>query len=133
MSLAQVRGEVATFLMDIEGVAECYTAEAMQHMDYNAAGVKGMLVRGYNQSRSGDVLYALAPGWLPSRNKAGTSHGSAYTYDTHVPMLWYGQGIERGSSVKYHPITDIAPTLSMILGVKLPNGVTGQPLEELFD
>ena len=133
MSLAQVRGEVAAFLMDIGGVAECYTAEAMQHMDYNAAGVKGMMVRGYNQSRSGDVLYALAPGWLPSGNKAGTSHGSAYTYDTHVPMLWYGQGIERGSSVKYHPITDIAPTLSMILGVKLPNGVTGQPLEELFD
>ncbi len=133
LSVLKIRDEVADLLMQQEGVAECYSANTIQLSDYNSSGIKGMLVRGYNQSRSGDVLYTLKPGWLPTGNKTGTSHGSAYTYDTHVPMLWYGTGIKPGFSVRYHPVTDIAPTLSMMLDIKLPNGATGQPIEELFD
>ncbi|TRX59033.1 alkaline phosphatase family protein [Fulvivirga sp. M361] len=133
LSLSDVQEELVEFLISIEGVAECYAASTLRTMDFNTSGVKGMMVRGYNQSRSGDVLYALRPGWLATSRKVGTSHGSPYSYDTHVPMLWYGAGIKQGSSVKYHPITDIVPTLSMMLEIKLPNGVTGQPIHELFD
>jgi hypothetical protein len=50
-----------------------------------------------------------------------------------VPALFYGYGIKKGSSVVYHPITDIAPTISALLNIKFPNGSTGQPIAELFE
>jgi len=38
-----------------------------------------MIVRGYNHKRSGDVAYALEPGWISSTGVTGTTHGSSYT------------------------------------------------------
>jgi hypothetical protein len=48
-------------------------------------------------------------------------------------MLFYGHGIKKGSSVRYHTITDIAPTLSVLLNIKFPSGCTGQPVQEIFE
>jgi len=84
--------------------------------------------RGYNQKLSGDVVVMLQPGWIEWQG-AGTTHGSAYNYDTHVPLVWYGTGILNGSTTEYISITDIAPTLSMILNVPFPNGCTGRPIQ----
>ena len=92
-----------------------------------------MVIRGYNPKRSGDVAFVLEPGWYASSKIQGSTHGSPYTYDTHVPMLFYGKGIKKGSTVQYHPITDIAPTISTLLRIKFPSGCTGQPIAELFD
>jgi hypothetical protein len=92
-----------------------------------------MIVRGYNQKRSGDVVFILEPAWTSYGGSRGTTHGSTYTYDTNVPVLFYGAGIKKGSSVQYHPITDIAPTLSMLLRIKFPSGCTGQPIVEILE
>lgn len=131
--LHEVQEFVAHYLMQLDGVAESYPAYAINWMDYGAEGIKGLLARGYHQKRSGDVLFSLQPGWFRSWDKTGTTHHSAFTYDTHVPMLWYGTGIKKGESYQYHPVTDIAPTLSMMLGIKLPSAATGQPILELLE
>ncbi|HTJ50899.1 MAG TPA: hypothetical protein VL443_15660, partial [Cyclobacteriaceae bacterium] len=60
------------------------------------------------------------------------THGSPYTYDTNVPMLFYGFGVKQGTTSVYHPVTDIAPTLSVLLKIKYPSGCTGQPIGELL-
>ena len=73
------------------------------------------------------------PGWYPAGRIQGTTHGSPWTYDTHVPILFYGSGVRQGTSVRYHPITDVAPTVSILLNIKFPSGSTGQPIEEMFD
>lgn len=142
-SLINARGlnksEVIDFTKDIvnniKGVSATYTAK-------NVAGYniphheESMLSNGYHPSRSGDLMISFEPGWVYESSyyfKYGSPHGSAYTYDTHVPMIFYGWGIKKGSSVKYHPIIDIAPTLSMLLNIKLPNGATGHPIEEIFE
>jgi len=78
----------------------------------------------------------LLPGWLPKwgteSSPTGTSHGSAYNYDTHVPIIFFGWGINSGSTVRRYAVTDIAPTISMLLNIGLPNSSTGQPIEEIF-
>jgi arylsulfatase A-like enzyme len=123
---------ITDFLLEIEGISEAYTANEVRQFSLDERGIKGMLARGYNSKRSGDVVYELHPGWLlPYKNDA-TNHFSGYTYDTHVPMLWYGNGIKKGFSVKYQTITNIAPTVSMMLDITLPNGATADPLYELF-
>ena len=50
--------------------------------------------------------------------------------ETHVPLLFFGNGIQPGSSAKYYPIIDIAPTLCNLLEIEFPNGVTGKVIEE---
>lgn len=124
---------ISKYLMDLDGIAHVYTESVLRNASYDEGGVKGMVVRGYHPTRGGNVVYVLEQGWLSSGDKQGTSHGSPYTYDTHVPMLFYGAGIKPGSSVRYHPITDIAPTISMMLRIKFPSGCTGQPIPELFE
>jgi len=88
------------------------------------------LQNGYNHKSSGNLLLILEPGWLTGGAK-GTSHGTGFNYDTHVPILFFGWNVKSGSSSRYASITDIAPTLSMMLGIRLPNGSTGQPIIEI--
>ncbi len=132
VDLKQVQEQVSEYLLDIDGVINAYPAHEIAAMNYDHAGPKGILVRGYHQKRSGDVLIAFAPGWFSSSSHKGTTHGSVYAYDTHVPLLWYGAGIPKGQSTRYRAITDIVPTLSILLQTTFPNGCTGKPIEELL-
>jgi predicted AlkP superfamily pyrophosphatase or phosphodiesterase len=124
---------VLKYVLSIEGVATVYSERMIREGNFGEQGVKGMVIRGCNTKRSGDIVFVLEPGWYNSNTVQGTTHGSPYTYDTHVPVLFFGKGIKKGNSVKYHPITDIAPTLSVLLNIKFPSGCTGQPIEELFE
>jgi len=124
---------IGKYLMTQEGVSNYYTASTLRDGNYSEGGIKGAIIRGYNARRSGDIVYCLEPGWFDAESPQGTTHGSPYTYDTHVPALFYGFGIKKGSSVRYHPITDIAPTISALLKIKFPNGCTGQPIAEIFE
>ena len=124
---------IGKFLMSIEGVANYYTQALIQQGNYDEKGEKGDIIRGYNTQRSGDIVYTLQPGWIELGTVQGSTHGSSYRYDTHVPVLFYGKGIKKGSSSLYHSITDIAPTLSVLLKIKFPNSCTGQPIVEILD
>ena len=125
---------ITKYLQDTPGVAQVYSESNLRQGNFNEGGTKGMMIRGFHHKRSGDISVVLEPGWIASQGGlTGTTHGSAYTYDTHVPLLFYGTGIKKGSSSQYHPITDIAPTLSILLKIKFPSGCTGQPISELVD
>lgn len=124
---------IVEYLLDLEAIADVFTAEQIIAGDYNEGGVKGALIRGYNRERSGDLLFNLNSGWFDDLWGDGSDHSTFYSYDTHVPMLFYGWGIKKGSTVRYHPITDIAPTISTLLNIKFPSGCSGQPIAELFE
>lgn len=109
--------------------------------DLTAAGVNDkwmdMAKNGYHKEESGDILFILEPGYLPKSNpdesgEKGTSHGSAYSYDTHVPLLWYGAGIRTQEIFRTIEITDITATLAHILKLQLPNATTGKAIVELL-
>jgi predicted AlkP superfamily pyrophosphatase or phosphodiesterase len=123
----------ANFLLQQDGVANVYPKAMLRQGDFNEGGIKGMAIRGYHPKRSGDLTVLFEPAWFESARIQGTTHGSPYIYDTHVPVLFYGAGIKQGASVTYHSITDIAPTLSVLLKITFPNGCTGQPIGELFE
>jgi arylsulfatase A-like enzyme len=98
-----------------------------------------MLQNGFDLQRSGELIFLLQPGYLSKEHdepKAhqGTSHGSAFNYDTHVPLLWYGKGIQAGKQI-YNPIqiTDIAPTLIHILNLQRSGSMIGQPILPILE
>ncbi len=121
---------ISQYLLKVEGIADVFSAASLRSSGYSETGIKGNLVRGYHRKRSGDIAFVLEPQWIESASVVGTTHGSGYSYDTHVPIIFYGWGIQKGSTVNYHTITDIAPTLSVLLNIKFPSGCTGQPVGE---
>lgn len=96
-----------------------------------------MMQAGYDPERSGDLIFILQPGFLPKSTDTpgahkGTSHGSAFNYDTHVPVLFYGKDIPQQDVFTPYSIIDIAATLVHILDVQRPNAMVGKPMLELF-
>ena len=126
-----VEHTLANYLLSIKGIAEAYPSEVLKYEDYTDGTFKYLIQKGYNHVRSGNVAFSYNPAWMEYQNK-GTTHGASYSYDTHVPLLFYGSGIPKGSTVKKVNIVDIAPTISTILHMSFPNGTTGKPLEEVI-
>lgn len=124
---------IRNYLLRQDGIAEVYTRQMLTSADFGEAGIRGAVRRGFHTKRSGDLSIVLESGWTQGSNPFGTTHSSPYTYDTHVPILFYGFGVKGGSSVQYHTITDIAPTLSILMKIKFPSGCTGQPVAELLE
>lgn len=131
MNLDDVQEEIAEFMLRFDGVKEAYTASDMKRLEYTQ-GRKHLLQMGFNHKASGDVLLILEPSWLTNSSR-GTTHGTGYIYDTHVPVLFYGWNVKPGFSTRYCTITDIAPTVSMLLDIRIPNGATGQPIQEITE
>lgn len=89
------------------------------------ASHQSMMVNGYHPSRSGDFMLLLKPQWFFG-SKTGTTHGSLYAYDTHVPMLFMGWKLPAKEIQQRTHITDIAPSLSSWLRCLEPSGSIGQ-------
>ncbi len=82
----------------------------------------------FNRQRSGDVFLVLDPYVLPVKRHSETTHGSPWNYDAQVPLLLWGRAFKPGMyPVPCQPI-DLAPTLSVALGLSQPSGAQGQPL-----
>ena len=95
--------------------------------------LKTMLINGYNFKRSSPVRIILDPGWGEGEKIGrGTGHGSLRPYDTHIPLLFMGWGIHHGISRAQVNITDIAPTISTLLHIQMPNGCIGHCLEDVL-
>jgi len=86
------------------------------------------VVRSYHPGRSGDLIVYGEPYWI--RSKDGTSHGSPFSYDSHVPLLLSGWGINPGRYDGAVAINDLAPTLATLLRVETPSGSSGRVLVE---
>lgn len=127
-----VKSKVVQLLMSEAYIMEAFDADVVALRMFTDP----MLIRlqnGYHNKRSGDVLYTLKPHNLNSEYyRKGTDHRTPYTYDTHIPIIFFGASVPSGNSVRKVSITDIAPTLSMLLNISLPNAASGIPLEELF-
>ena len=89
------------------------------------------IVNGFTPQRSGDLMLVTKSGVVDGY-PTGTSHGVLYNYDAHIPLLWFGAGIKKGAVNGITYMTDIAPTLSTLLGIQMPSGSIGKPILELF-
>lgn len=130
LSLSMVQQLVADFAIQFRGVAETITATTMQGGQF-WQGTQAMAQRGYFARHSGDVALNLLPGWIVQSDKLSHT-GSAYIYDTHVPLIFYGGGVARQVIERDVKIEDIASTLTHIVGVTPPNASTGTLITEIL-
>jgi predicted AlkP superfamily pyrophosphatase or phosphodiesterase len=131
-TLDEVARTTKAELLVQDGVARVYTASDLAVPVPSGDRDALLAHRAFNQRNSGDLLVQLEPYWLyPER--AATSHGTPYHYDTDVPLLLYGRGIKPGTYRRPVQVVDLAPTLAALLGVTPPPQCAGTPLVEALE
>jgi predicted AlkP superfamily pyrophosphatase or phosphodiesterase len=106
-------------------ITHAWTVEEIQTSDDPHAR---LFRNSYDPERSGDLNLVTEPTCLISLDDGGTGHGSPHDYDREVPIVFWGPGLEPGSTDAPARTVDIAPTLARILGLEIPDGLDGQPL-----
>ena len=127
----EVSEDLVDLIINYDGVHKAVTAKTLQKTEFSY-GILARLQKGYNQKLSGDVLWIPDPAFT-SYAMTGSTHGSGFAYDTHVPLIFYGKGIKKGLTREAVEIIDIAPTISSLLKISFPNGSTGRVVESALE
>ena len=114
-------------MQSFPGIGNVYSSQEIlnSNNDHHTTLVRN----GFNKNLSGDIVYTFMPNWKFPRK--GSTHGSMYDHDTHVPLIFYGNGIKKGSISRRTDVIDIAPTIATVLGINSPDGSTGQVIHEV--
>lgn len=117
-------------LPGVRGVVKAYWRDDLEANHFDADPIGRRAAFSFDRDRSGDVMVVFKPYWIASNGT--TSHGSGYSYDTHVPVLLMGKGIVPGEYLQPASPTDIAPTLAFLAGITLPRA-SGRVLAEALE
>ena len=120
----------AAAAMEVPHVARVYTREQLASGAVNNDEITRRIVNGFNPQRAADLEFIPEPYWLFTGST--TTHGTPYSYDAHVPVIFLGTGIQAGRYDGNVAVNDIAPTLATILQVETPSGSIGRVLTEMF-
>lgn len=131
LDLREVQYAIVNEVINYKDIDKVYSSETMQNTTFSN-GIEALIQNGYHQKRSGDIIIIKDPAVI-SYSETGSTHGSGSTFDTHVPLLFYGNGIKKGSTLAKTEIIDIAPTISALLGISYPTGTTGSVLDFVID
>ncbi|NVJ20566.1 MULTISPECIES: alkaline phosphatase family protein [Myxococcus] len=128
---AQVRRAVADWLLKQPHVVAAVTREELFTAP-DPAGYLAPLRKGYFPERSGDVLFLLRPFQVVYFDPEGSTHGSPYSYDSQVPVVFAGKGIKPGTYMTEIDPVDVAPTLAALLEMGMPASTEGKPRAEIL-
>lgn len=131
ISAEDLANNLKSFMLTYEHVDKVFTRETLENSSFSN-GVEALVQNGFSQKRSGDMVVVFDPAYIAYPEK-GSTHGSAMSYDTHAPLIFFGNGIKNGQTTERTEIIDIAPTISALLGISFPNGMTGKVLHKIID
>jgi predicted AlkP superfamily pyrophosphatase or phosphodiesterase len=125
----RIAGEAA---LTVPGVVTYFTRTQIVEGRMPPTALARRVGNGFNRLRSGDVCLVTKPFsfFIEGSIQIATTHGSPYNYDTHVPVILFGAGVNAGRyNVECTP-SDIAPTLAALLAIEQPSNRVGRVLVE---
>ncbi len=112
----------------VPGIADAFTRAQLAGSDTSDPNMVAMR-KSWDPTRAAPLQVIVKPYWLATGRATGTSHGTPYEYDQHVPLLSWGPAwLGRGEVRERVAVVDIAPTLARILNLPAPAQAEGQPL-----
>ncbi|MDW8273899.1 MAG: alkaline phosphatase family protein [Chitinophagales bacterium] len=130
LSVGEISHYLAEKLNTLQGIDRVIVYQNLQQTPL-PAWFRECLNNHYKPGRTGDLQLLFHPAWF-NEFERGTTHGSIFPYDTHIPLIFYGWNIKPGKDYSRTYITDIAPTLSALLKIQEPNGSIGKVITGLF-
>ncbi|MCJ8210588.1 alkaline phosphatase family protein [Mucilaginibacter sp. RS28] len=127
-----IKFDVINYLQKLPGVlyvVDCQKAQMAAVPEW----IRTRIINGYNPEHSGSIIVILKSGFYGgAMNATGTTHGTWSPYDTHIPLLFMGWGVQHGSLNRETHMTDISATLAALLHIQVPSGCIGQPIPEVL-
>jgi predicted AlkP superfamily pyrophosphatase or phosphodiesterase len=130
LDLNEFEDTVRDAVLTVPHMFRAYTRHQLIQGAVSRDFVAQRVLNGYNVRRGGNVVYVPEPYWVSARS--GATHGSAFHYDAHVPVIFMGPGIRAGRYDREIAVFDIAPTLASLLDVETPSGSSGRVLTEIL-
>jgi len=130
LDAAEVERVAAEAALKIPGIARAYTRTHLLLGHLHGEAIGRRVAASFHPLRSPDVTLVPEPFAFISGGRTGTTHGSPYSYDAHVPLILFGRGIAPGMYRHACTPADLAPTLAALLRLEFPAGATGRILQE---
>jgi predicted AlkP superfamily pyrophosphatase or phosphodiesterase len=122
-------------LSKFNGVSLAVSSAALRRGNLQDTDLMRSVINNFHSKRSGDVYIVFEPNWFINDFDGLTvasTHGSPWTYDTHVPIVFAGMGVQHQIVDRPVQTVDIAATLSAFLSISPPSGSVGAPLTEVL-
>jgi len=136
LDLAEVEAAVAEQLTHFDGVALAVAYHDLMTGRLPDTRLTRSILNNHNPQRSGDVFVVFESNRFIADFDGlhvASTHGSPWNYDTFVPAVFAGAGLEPATIYRRIHTVDIAPTLSAVVGAKSPSGAAGDPLIEVLE
>jgi predicted AlkP superfamily pyrophosphatase or phosphodiesterase len=136
LDIGEVEAAIAAELVKFEGVALAVSSTAMAEGKLPDTPLLRLVLNNYNPRRSGDIFIVFLPQWFINDFdglEVASTHGSPWRYDTFVPVIFAGAGIEPQEIFREIHTIDVAPTLAAVAGTKPPSGTRGKVLVEVLE
>jgi arylsulfatase A-like enzyme len=127
---AEVRRAAAEAALTVPHILRVSTRDQLAAGQVSGDPAARSMMNGFNERRSADIEFLPEPFWILSTT--GTTHGTTFGYDTHVPVIFMGAGLRPGRYDESIAVNDIAPTLATLLDVETPSGSVGRVLNEMW-
>ncbi len=141
LSAKEVEDFLAEKLIEMPGIAYAMTRTALLEGRVAGSPIQQQIQRNFHPTRSGNIHLVPDQYWfLHSTDEAqkmglagiAAIHGSAWAYDTFVPIFFAGHRVPHGRIDRPVGPHDIAATLAAYLNIKAPSGSVGNPLPEVL-
>jgi hypothetical protein len=110
------------------GLRDFYTKSRLAEGEVSANALGKKFLNSYSPEGGWYVLGV--PEIYTVGSSRGTDHASPYTYDTHVPLAFYGLPFRPGTYRTHAEPVDLAVTLASLLGINAPTHAVGRVLTE---
>ncbi len=130
VSEADVEHTAAEAVRKMPHIFRVYTASDLRTGQVMKDSVSAAMSYGFYEQRSGNLFVLQEPFYL--YDATGTSHGTPFDYDSHVPVIFMGPGLKAGHYYQKIAVNDVAPTLAAIDEVQEPSGSIGRVLKEMW-
>jgi predicted AlkP superfamily pyrophosphatase or phosphodiesterase len=134
LDLMEVERAAVEVLLKMEGIGFAVSRSDLLKGNLPDTPILKSLEKAFHPKRSGNILIIQEPFWFMYHvhDKDSSMHGSPFSYDTHVPVFFCGPGIKKRTVYRLVCPGDIAPTISLKLGIEAPSGSSGKPLVEIL-
>lgn len=128
LNFAEFQKTAAEFMMEFEGIQASFPSSQFLNVGVSSSSEMVRLQNSTNKNCVGDIILTLMPGWVEVDEK-NNPVGESNAIVSYAALYFYGWKIQpQIVSTSYHT-TDIAPTISRILDIPIPNACVGKPME----
>jgi len=135
-SAEEVQTAIAEQLIKLDGVALAIPRFVIEKGELPDNPITRSIINNHHPKRSGDIYIVFEPHRFINNMdglKVAVTHGSPWTYDTFVPVIFAGNGLTSKNIYRRIETVDVATTMAAFLNMKPPSGATGNILREVLE